>query len=106
PKDPAAAGRMLDEAEAEVGRALEDLRALARGVYPPLLADRGLVAALTSQARRSPIPVEVEGDGVGRHPQEQEAAVYFCVLEALQNVSKYARASRVVVRLTEAPTAI
>jgi signal transduction histidine kinase len=79
--------------------ALEELRDLARGIYPPLLADQGLGAALESQARRSTVPVAMEAEGVERYPPEAEAAVYFCVLEALQNVAKYAQASRATVRL-------
>jgi signal transduction histidine kinase len=84
----------------ETQETLENLRDLARGIYPPLLADRGLAAALGSQARKVPIPVSLETDGLGRYPSELEAAVYFCVLEALQNVSKHAEASgvRIIVR--------
>jgi signal transduction histidine kinase len=81
--------------------ALENLRDLARGIYPPLLADQGLVAALEGQARKAALPVEVESEGVGRYPQEVEAAVYFCCLEALQNVAKYANASSARVRLAD-----
>jgi signal transduction histidine kinase len=81
--------------------ALEDLRDLARGIYPPLLADQGLVPALAAQARKAPLPVEIEADGLGRYAQEQEAAVYFCTLEALQNIAKYAGASKAVVRLSQ-----
>jgi signal transduction histidine kinase len=99
-KDPGKASELLEQTEAEVSQALEDLRDLARGIYPPLLADQGLVTALEGQARRSPVPVAVQSDGVGRYPQEVEAAVYFCCLEALQNVAKYAGASRVFVRLS------
>ncbi len=66
-----------------------------------LVADQGLVAALAAQARRAPFPAEVLPDGVSRYPQEQEAAVYFCVLEALQNVAKHAGGSRAMVRLEE-----
>jgi signal transduction histidine kinase len=80
---------------------LENLRDLARGIYPPLLADQGLTAALSSQARKAAIAVSVEADGISRYPQEQEAAVYFCVLEALQNVAKYAGATRAVIRVSE-----
>ena len=98
-KDPQKASEMLTRVEAEIAQALEDLRDLARGIYPPLLADQGLVAALRAQARRAPVPVSVESDGIGRYPQEAEAAVYFCVLETLQNVSKYAGASQATVRL-------
>jgi len=100
--DKAAARAMLVQAQADATDALENLRDLARGIYPPLLAERGLAAALEAQARRSPIPVTVEADGLGRYPQEAEAAVYFCALEALQNVAKYAGASRATVRLAGA----
>jgi signal transduction histidine kinase len=89
----------LDRLQAQATDALENLRDLARGIYPPLLADQGLVVALGAQARKATIPVEIEGEGVGRYPQEVEAAVYFCCLEALQNVAKYANASTARVRL-------
>jgi len=95
-----AADRMIDDLRGETTQALEDLRELARGIYPPLLADRGLVEAVQAQARKAPLPVRIEAAGdIGRQPQELEAAVYFCVLEALQNVAKYAKASAVDVRL-------
>ena len=80
--------------------ALDDLRALARGIYPPLLADQGLGPALRAQAGRAPLPILVDADGIGRHPRDAEAAVYFCILEALQNTTKYARASRAAVALS------
>jgi signal transduction histidine kinase len=99
--DPAKVEALLADLQGETNQALQDLRDLARGIYPPLLADQGLIAALEAQARRISVPVTVESGGVGRYSQEVEAAVYFCVLEALQNVAKYAGASRVVVRLTE-----
>jgi signal transduction histidine kinase len=98
-KDPGQASAMLAALEQETTEALENLRDLARGIYPPLLADQGLVAALGAQARKATLPVEVDADGVGRYPQEAEAAVYFCCLEALQNVAKYAQASGVRIRL-------
>jgi signal transduction histidine kinase len=85
----------------EAGEALENLRDLARGIYPPLLADQGLQAALSAQVRRATLPVSIEANGIGRYPQEQEAAVYFCVLEALQNVAKYAAATHAMVRVHE-----
>jgi signal transduction histidine kinase len=69
------------------------------GIYPPLLTDHGLVAALTSQARKAPLPVDVVANGLGRYPLDAEAAVYLCRLEALQNVAKYAGATHAVVRL-------
>jgi signal transduction histidine kinase len=82
-----------------IGDALDDLRDLARGIYPPLLADRGLVAALDAQARKAAVATVVEANGVERYDQQVEAAVYFCALEALQNVAKYAEATSAVVRL-------
>ena len=100
-RDPQKAKAMLADIQTETQEALETLRDLARGIYPPLLADKGLVAALDAQARKAAVPVEVEADGVGRYPQELEAVAYFCCLEALQNVAKYAGASRAVVRLSE-----
>jgi len=99
--DLAQARDMLQQIQSEAGEALENLRDLARGIYPPLLADRGLAAALTSHAAKAPVPTTVEAGVIGRHPMEVEAAVYFCVLEALQNVSKYAHASSAIVRVTE-----
>ena len=88
------AREMLGELQADATGALENLRDLARGIYPPLLADLGLAAALSAQARRSPLPVTVEADGIGRYGQDTEAAVYFCCLEALQNIAKYAHAAQ------------
>ena len=98
-RDPAKAAATLEQLKGDADEALETLRDLARGIYPPLLADKGLVVALESQARKATVPVRVEAEGVDRYAQDVEATVYFCVLEALQNVQKYARASQVVVRL-------
>ncbi len=81
--------------------ALDELRALARGIYPPLLADQGLAAALEAQSRKAAVPTTIESGGIGRYPREIESAVYFCALEALQNVAKYADATSAVVRLGE-----
>ena len=100
-KDPEKAGQLLGEIKADTDEALETLRDLARGIYPPLLADKGLAAALESQARKATLPVSVDADAIGRYPQDTEAAVYFCVLEALQNVQKYAGASKASVQLQE-----
>ena len=98
-RDPERAKSMLAELQADTQTALEDLRDLARGIYPPLLADQGLAAAITAQARKSAVPVDVDAEGVGRFPQATEAAVYFSILEALQNAAKYAGAARVRVTL-------
>ena len=101
-RDPTKARALLAELQTQATETLEDLRDLARGIYPPLLADRGLPAALEAQARKSPVPVTVHPDGVGRYRQEVESAVYFSCLEALNNIAKYAEASSVRIRLTHA----
>lgn len=98
-KDPDKATSMIAELQEDTAEALETLRDLARGIYPQVLMDQGLPAALEAQIRKTPVPVDLRPDSIGRHDQEIEAAVYFCCLEALQNVSKYANASRAVVRL-------
>jgi signal transduction histidine kinase len=100
-RDPDRAAEMLEELQTETAAALENLRDLARGIYPPLLADKGLAAALESQARKAAVPTTVESDGIGRYPQEVESAVYFCTLEALNNVAKYAEASRAEISLAQ-----
>jgi signal transduction histidine kinase len=96
---PQDAAELLAQTEHQAQEALAEMRELAHGIYPPLLADLGLAAALQAQARKAAVPVTVEAAGVGRYPQDIEAAVYFCVLEALQNVAKYARASAAKVTL-------
>lgn len=89
-RDPARSARLLEELGQEISKALDELRTLAHGIYPPLLASEGLGAALVAAARRAVIPTRVQADGIGRYPPELEAAVYFCCLEALQNAGKYA----------------
>ena len=101
PKDPEKATAMAREVGADAGDALENLRDLARGIYPPLLADKGLVAALEGQARKAAIPTQVLVENVGRYRQDVEAAVYFCTLEALNNVAKYSGATKAEVRLAQ-----
>jgi signal transduction histidine kinase len=96
--DEARARALLNEVTSEIAGALASLRELARGIYPPLLADMGIAAALDAQARKAPIPVSVETDGIGRYPEEIEAAVYFCALEALRSAAWRAGASRAALR--------
>jgi signal transduction histidine kinase len=98
-RDPESARAMVAGLQADTGEALENLRDLARGIYPPLLADRGIAAALEAQARKSVVPTSLESTGVGRYPPEVEATIYFCTLEALQNVAKYAAATQARIRL-------
>ena len=99
-EDSAAEREMLAELREEARTAVEELRDLARGIYPPLLVGEGLIPALRAQAARSPVPTVLENAGrIGRYQQDIEAAVYFCVLEALQNVAKYSGADGALVRL-------
>lgn len=84
---------LLGNATGETDMAIESLRDFARGVYPPLLEAEGPAAALTSQTLKLPIKVIVDTSGVARYPRPVEAAVYFCILEALQNVAKHAGAA-------------
>jgi signal transduction histidine kinase len=100
-RDPAAAKKTASGLQEATTQALEDLRDLARGIYPPLLADKGLAAALEAQGRKAPVPVSVEAGDVGRYPADVEATVYFCALEALNNVAKYADASSVEIGISQ-----
>ncbi|HKP21101.1 MAG TPA: histidine kinase [Thermoleophilaceae bacterium] len=89
-QDPKAGLARVQALGAEVEQTLEEIRALAHGVYPPLLSDQGLGEALRAAARRAALPATVSVDGVGRYPPEVESAVYFCCVEALQNAAKHA----------------
>jgi signal transduction histidine kinase len=92
---------LVAQLKAETSGALETLRELARGIYPPLLADQGLTAAVTTQAGKAPVPVEVNAAGIGRYPAEIETAIYFCCVEALHNAARHAPGSAVQISLTE-----
>jgi signal transduction histidine kinase len=98
-RDAAKAHEALAGLQSDANTTLEDLRDLARGIYPPLLADKGLTTALEAQARKAAVPTTVQGDGAERYPPEVEATVYFCALEALNNVAKYADATRATIHL-------
>jgi signal transduction histidine kinase len=87
---------LLDEARDELQTSLTELRELARGIHPAVLTDRGLEPALEALVSRTPVPVTVEAE-TGRLPGPVEAAAYFVVSEALQNVAKYAHATRATV---------
>ncbi len=101
-KDPEKLKQALSQLNADTDEAIQSLRELARGIYPPLLAERGLAAALESQARKSSVPVALVSGALERYAPEVESAVYFCSLEALQNVAKSAEATQVTVRLDAA----
>ena len=93
-KDPEKARRSIQELEGQTSAALKTLGDLAQGIYPPILREHGLVAALGAHA-------SVTAFGVGRYDPEAEAAVYFCCLEALQNAAKHARATNVRIELRQ-----
>lgn len=105
--DPVAARRLVGEAMQQSREALEELRALSRGFAPPILLDRGLLAALDSAATRSPVPtciVDALPPGLVLHP-EVERGAYFVASEALTNVAKHSGAGTATVTLgvTRAP---
>ena len=98
--DPARAAALETELGGEIDGALDEIRGLARGIYPPLLASHGLGEALDAVAVRCPVPTTVLVDGDRRYPREVESAVYFCCREALQNVAKHAEgATRATIRV-------
>jgi signal transduction histidine kinase len=84
------AKEMLEQLGHDLQDAVQELRSLAHGIYPPLLVDRGLAEALSAAGGRAARPTRVTIDGIGRFPSEIEAAVYFCCLEAMQNAGKHA----------------
>ncbi len=100
-RDPSKAHELMTQLQGETAGALDDLRDLARGIYPPLLADKGLATALEAQARKAAVPTTMAAEGVARYAQDVEAAVYFSCLEAMNNVAKYANASSASVTLTQ-----
>jgi signal transduction histidine kinase len=100
--DPALAHSLVAEAMQQAREALEELRALSRGFAPPILLDRGLVAALDSAATRSPIPTHIENElpSDAELPQEIERNAYFAASEALANAAKHSRATSVWIRVS------
>jgi len=92
-RDPARAHDAIAALQGDANAALDDLRDLARGIYPPLLADQGLRAALEAQAQKATTPISVDATTIGRYPRDIESTVYFCALEAMNNIAKYAAAS-------------
>ena len=99
--DPGAGTEMLAQMAEDVQVTIRELRELAHGIYPPLLADAGLPEALRAAAGRCAIPVGVSADGIGRYSQGVETAVYFCCLEAMQNAAKHAPGATAQVRIRE-----
>ncbi|HST82274.1 MAG TPA: sensor histidine kinase [Kineosporiaceae bacterium] len=101
-RDPAGARQLLNKAHAASKEAITEMRMVARGIHPPVLTDRGLDAALSALAARSPVPVTVQVDLPTRPSPTVEAIAYFCVSEALTNVAKHARATSARVEVTAA----
>ncbi len=91
-RDPDSARELLDKAHGAAKEAIVEMRQVARGIHPPVLTDRGLDAALSALAARSPVPVSVRVDVRPRPSATVEAIAYFCVSEALTNVAKHAQA--------------
>jgi signal transduction histidine kinase len=102
--DPVAAQELIQQAHAGAKEAIAELRNLARGIYPAILTDRGLDAAISAVAARAPMPVEVDIDLPTRPPAAVESIAYFIVSEALTNAAKYARATQASVRITRDQT--
>jgi PAS domain S-box-containing protein len=96
----AAPEHLLVRAIDELAAGLDEIRELASGLHPAVLAERGLVAALEALALRAPVPVEVQAVPARQLPEQVEAAAYYVVAEALANVHKHAGAGRIVVRAT------
>lgn len=99
PTEPDRARTQLVEARKEVHHAHGELRSLAHGLYPTVLTQHGLVSAIRAAADHSPAPVRLDLAPIGRLPDDVEAAIYYCVLEAVQNAAKHAAAQRVDIRL-------
>jgi PAS domain S-box-containing protein len=104
--DPAAARATLAEAGDELALALDELRELARGLHPAVLSDRGLSAAVEMLASRAPVAVEIAAIPDERLPEPVEAAAYYLIAEALTNVTKYAHASTVRVRVAASDASV
>jgi signal transduction histidine kinase len=100
-------GSRLDGLATDFDDALDELRSTAHGIYPPLLADEGLDAALREVARRASVPLTIDLQDVGRLSEDRETAIYYCCLEALQNVAKHAGEDAVAsLRLWREPKAV
>jgi signal transduction histidine kinase len=92
---------VLAQLEQDTGKAIESVRDFARGVYPPLLEAEGLAVAVSAEGAKSALPVVIQAGGVRRYPREVETAVFFSILESLQNAAKYSEAASATVTLDD-----
>ncbi|MGH2935453.1 MAG: sensor histidine kinase, partial [Gaiellaceae bacterium] len=104
--DPEAARQLLLEARTGTADALRDLRDLARGIHPPILADRGLEAALATLVAAVPFGVDLRVDIAERPPESVESAAYFVAAESLANATKHAGATHLDIRAVRMGDAI
>jgi signal transduction histidine kinase len=104
--DPQRQCTLIASLKADVAVIVESLRELARGIYPPLLADQGLAAAIRAQARKAGGSVLVMADGIGRYSRDIEAALYFCCLEAMRNAGQHAATASIRIELSRSEGAI
>nr|WP_090050476.1 sensor histidine kinase [Lentzea fradiae] len=104
--DPESAAALIAEAHADAKLAIRELRDLARGIYPSVLGDRGLDAALSALAARVPIEVDLQVDVEPRPPTAVESAAYFTVGEALTNITKHSNATKATARVTRVETGV
>ncbi len=104
--DPDGAAELIAEAHADAKLAISELRDLARGIYPSVLGDRGLDAALSALAAKCPIPVDVSVDVEPRPSTAVESTAYFTVAEALTNIAKHAGATQAAVRVTRTENSV
>jgi signal transduction histidine kinase len=100
--DADAAKQTMSEAIAQAKETLEELRALSRGIAPPILVDRGLVAAITALAGRSTVPVDLINNEIGRLESTVESTTYFVIAEALTNIAKHSQATECRIQVQRA----
>ncbi|MFB7187496.1 sensor histidine kinase [Streptomyces sp. NPDC056230] len=100
PQDPDAAAALVGQARAETEEAMTELRSVIRAIYPPVLADQGLVGALGTLATRAGVPTRIDVGELGEVPAAVEAVAYFAVTEALANIARHSRATKAAVHVT------
>jgi signal transduction histidine kinase len=100
PQDPDAAAALVGQARAETEEAMTELRSVIRTIYPPVLADQGLVGALSTLATRAGVPTRIDIGELGEVPAALEAVAYFAVTEALANIARHSRATKAAVHVT------